>query len=81
MERNAPLEEGDVVQLAPSVGEPMIACCMMTVASLTPFGAHGYVHLVGQDNAPGGILYCSARWEDMELVGKAVWTIAPGANQ
>lgn len=67
------LEIGDVVQLSPQVGNPMFACCMMTVTEIKDFGAQGYVQSLGQKGEPGGQAYYRAKWEEMELVGKAVW--------
>lgn len=67
------VQVGDVVQLSPTVGNPMFACCMMTVTEPKEWGAQGYVQALGEKGGPGGQAYYRAKWEEMELVGKAVW--------
>jgi len=62
-----------VVQLAPTVKNPMFAFCMMTVTEPKPWGAQGYVQALGEDGKPGGQAYYRANWEEMELVGFAEW--------
>jgi len=75
MEKDTKLEKGDVVQLAPHVGNPMFACCMMTISEPKPFGAQGYVQSLGENLKPGGQAYYRAKWDEMEFVGKAVWDV------
>lgn len=69
------LERGDVVQLSPDVGNPMFACCMMTVTEPKPWGAQGYVQMTGENGLPGGQAYYRATWDDMEYVGRAEWVV------
>lgn len=70
------LAPGDVVQLAPTVGNPMFAGCMMVVTEPKAFGAQGYVQALGTHGQPGGQAYYRAKWEEMEVVGRAVWVAA-----
>jgi hypothetical protein len=67
------LEAGDVVQLAPEVGNPMFAFCMMTVTEPKEWGAQGYVQALGENGEPGGQAYYRAKWSEMEYVGRAEW--------
>lgn len=69
------LEEGDVVQLGPEVGNPMFAFCMMTVTEPKDWGAQGYVQALGENGCPGGQAYFRAKWEEMDYVGKAAWGV------
>jgi hypothetical protein len=67
------LREGDVVQLSPDVGNPMFACCMMTVTEPKAFGAQGYVQMTGKNGQPGPQSFYRAKWDEMEYVGQAAW--------
>jgi hypothetical protein len=67
------LEPGDVVQLSPSVRNPMFAYCMMTVTTPKVWGAQGYVQMIGDNGLPGGRAYYRAKWDEMEYVGYAQW--------
>lgn len=69
------LKKGDVVQLSPDVSNPMFACCFMTVSEPKDFGAQGYVQALGKDGQQGGQAYFRAKWEEMEFIGDAVWSI------
>lgn len=69
------LREGMVVQLSPDVGNPMFACCMMTITEPKSFGAQGYVQSLGEHQKPGGQAYYRAKWEEMEYVGQAQWEV------
>jgi hypothetical protein len=69
------LSKGDVVQLAPTVGNTAFAGCFMIVSEPKSFGAQGYVQALGTREEPGGQAYYRAKWEEMELVGKAVWAV------
>lgn len=69
------LKRGMVVQLSPEVGNPMFACCMMTIDERKDFGAQGYVQAVGEKGRPGGVAFYRAKWEEMEFVGHAVWQL------
>lgn len=67
------LKEGDVVQLAPTIGNPMFAGCMMVITEPKSWGAQGYVQALGEFGQHGGQAYFRAKWEEMEYVGSAVW--------
>jgi hypothetical protein len=69
------LEIGDVVQLGPNTANPMFAFTFMTVTEPKSWGAQGYVQALGEDGTSGGQAYYRAKFEDMELVGKAVWRV------
>ena len=66
---------GDVVQLNPeTVGNKAFTGCMMVITEPKKFGAQGYVQSLGEDrDNAGGQAYYRAKWEEMELVGKATW--------
>lgn len=71
------LEPGDVVQLDPDAcRNRMFAACMMTITEPKAFGAQGFVQALGENGEMGGRAYYRAQWEEMELVGKAVWAPA-----
>jgi len=72
------LHEGDVVQLDPNkVGNLAFSGCFMVVTEPKPWGAQGYIQALGRSRAePGDIAYYRAEWEEMELVGKANWTVS-----
>lgn len=70
------LEEGDLVQLAPTVSNPMFAGCIMVVTEPKAWGAQGYVQALGENGKPGGHAYFRAKWEEMEPCGRAVWVVA-----
>lgn len=68
------LKSGTVVQLNPeTVKNKMFAACFMTVTEPKAFGAMGYVQGLGEDGKPGGQAYYRAGWDEMEIVGQAVW--------
>lgn len=69
------LEIGSVVQLSPSVGNPMFACCMLTVTDIREWGVQGFVQSLGEGGEPGGQAFYRAKWKEIEYVGKAVWSI------
>lgn len=72
----SPLAAGTVVQLSPDVGNPMFACCMLTVTESRPWGVQGYVQMTGEDSKPGGQAYYRATWDEIALVGAAEWVVA-----
>lgn len=74
------LEPGDVVQLSPDVGNPMFACCMMTVTEPKAWGAQGYVQMTGEYGQSGGQAYYRATWDEMEYVGRAEWVVKRGGE-
>lgn len=79
MQPGTHLRPGMVVQLAPTTSNPMFACCMMVVSEPKGFGAQGYVQSLGTKGQPGGQAYYRAKWEEMELVGEAVWVTGSAA--
>lgn len=70
------LEIGDVVQLNPeTVTNKGFAACFMTVTDPKPWGAQGFVQMIGSKGESGGQAFVRAWWHDMELVGKAHWRL------
>lgn len=70
------LRKGCIVQLNPrTVSNPMLAGCMMVVTETMPFGAKGYIQKTGIDEKQGNQAYYRAGWEEMELVGLALWIV------
>jgi hypothetical protein len=70
------VEEGDLVQLNPNtVRNTMFAGCIMVITEPKEWGAQGYVQGLGLDEKPGGQYYYRAKWEEMELVGRATWLV------
>lgn len=66
------LQPGDVVQLGPNSNFPY---CLMVVTEPKKFGAQGYISVPDKLGEEPGLAYYRAKWEDMEFVGKAAWTI------
>ena len=74
MSPDTALEFGHVVQLSPfACRNPMFAGCFMQVTEPKAFGAQGFVQMTGEDGKPGWMAYYRARWDEMELCGRAVW--------
>lgn len=70
------LSVNSVVQLNPETcRNRMFAGCMMVVTEPKPWGAQGYVQSLGKNEEPGGQAYYRAKWEEMDFVGYAVWTV------
>jgi hypothetical protein len=70
------LEVGDVVQIDPTLEDSFFGGCFMLVTKLKSFGAMGFIAMPGKR----GMLeqaYYRAKWEEMELVGKATWVSRP----
>lgn len=68
------LQRHHVVQLSPeSCRNRMFAGCFMIVTEPKPFGAQGFVQSLGEFGEPGGQAYYRANWDEMEIVGVAVW--------
>lgn len=68
------LEIGTLVQLNPVITRnPMFAACIMVVTEPKEWGAQGYVQSLGEDGKEGGQAYYRAKWEEMEVVGRAEW--------
>ena len=71
------LIKGQLVQLNPrTVKNKMFAACIMVVTEPKSFGAQGYVQVLGNGGEPGGQAYYRAAFEEIELVGNAIWIIA-----
>lgn len=65
---------GHLVQLNPETCRNlMFGACFLVVTDPRPWGAQGYIQVIGTDDQPGGLAYYRARWEEMELVGAAEW--------
>lgn len=76
MKENTTLCTNDVVQLNPhTVKNKMFAACFMTVSEPKGFGAQGYVQSLGENGEPGGQAYYRASWDEMEIIGRAEWTV------
>lgn len=73
MNPQAALYPGQVVQLSPFEAQPGFAGCFMVVAEVRAWGATGVVLGVGR-HAPYELVY-RARWEEMEFVGQAPWSV------
>jgi hypothetical protein len=70
MERGEHLKVGELVQLNPETcRNRMLAGCIMTVTEPKPWGAQGYVQMTGENEKPGGQVYCRAFWDEMEKTG------------
>lgn len=70
------LKPGDVVQINPeTVGNKAFTACMLVVEKTMPWGCQGYVQALGESrDSGGGLAYMRLRWDQMEFVGRAVWT-------
>ena len=76
MTNETKLETGDVVQLNPeTVSNKAFAGCMMVITEPKNFGAMGYVQALGTRQEIGGQAYYRANFEEMELVGEAVFIV------
>lgn len=74
MQPKTELKIGDLVQLSPETcRNPMLKGCIMIVSEPKAFGAQGYVQSLGEKGQPGGQAHYRARWDEMELVGRAAW--------
>lgn len=70
------LKPDDIVQLNPeTTRNKMFRGCFMTVTEPKEWGAQGYVQGLGDNGEMGGQAYYRAKWEEMELVGRALWVI------
>lgn len=70
------LKRGMVVQLNPeTVKNKSFAAHFMVISEPKDFGAQGYMHGFGTREATGGQAYYRAGWDEMELVGIAVWDV------
>lgn len=70
------LQPGNVVQLSPDCGNPLFAMHFMVVETPKPWGAQGYVLMMGENKVIAsfeGRAYYRAQWEEMELIGHAKW--------
>ena len=76
MNKDTFLRVNDVVQLNPdTVKNKAFAGCFMTVSEPKSFGAQGYVQSLGPREEMGGAAYYRASFEEMELIGKAIWSL------
>lgn len=76
MNKEEPLNKGDIVQLNPETTQnPMFRGCLMVVSEPKTFGAQGYVQALGEKGEPGGQAYYRANWDEMEHCGRAHWEI------
>lgn len=70
------LKANDVVQLNPeTVGNPMFSGCFMVITEPKSWGAQGYVQALGDNGKAGGQAYYRAKWEEMQYIGGAEWTV------
>jgi hypothetical protein len=70
------LQQGDVVQIAPTLDTPF-AGCFLIVTEPRGDGAKGYVRVLapyGKRDGPH-LAFFQCRWEDMEYVGCCVWDL------
>jgi len=73
------LRRGDVVQLHPNLMNNLaFSACFMVVTDPKPWGAQGYVQALGTRTEPGDLAYFRAKWEEMEFIGQAEWTVSAG---
>lgn len=68
MKPDAPIHVGDIVQLAPNMRT--FGGCFMQVTEPKSFGAMGFIACPGETV---GFAYLRPTWDEMELVGRAVW--------
>lgn len=69
------LKVNDIVQINPRCGT-MFGGSLMIVTEPKSWGAQGYIHGLGEGYICGlgqGLAYCRYKFEDMELVGHAIW--------
>lgn len=73
------LEPGDVVQLDPlkhlGPSDGFFAGCFMYVNEVKSWGAVGFVFVPGNRGRAPERAYYRAKWEEMEIIGKAVWLV------
>ena len=74
MKKDTKLKKGDLVQLSPDdVKNKGFSGCIMMVTEPKAFGCQGFVQALGTRDKMGGAAYYRAGWEEMELVGEAIW--------
>jgi hypothetical protein len=64
---------GTVVQIRPDLFDSFFPGCFMTVEKVATWGVAGYVLCPETRAEPPGLAYYRALWEDIEVVGQAVW--------
>lgn len=75
------VESGHVFQIGPNATNPAFAFNFLVVgddAVVKPWGVQGYSKPLGErsDEPPStAVAYYRARWEEIEFVGKAAWTV------
>lgn len=79
------LKVGDLVQLDPAyhLGERsgFFAGCFMVVTELKSFGAMGYIPIPGNRGEMPGMAYYRAKWEEMHIIGQAIWAVDEKADE
>jgi hypothetical protein len=75
----AELRKGMLVQLNPdTVKNKAFAACIMVVDEPKDSGCMGYVQVIGEArDRPGGQVNYLASWEEIEVVGEAIWLVVP----
>lgn len=68
------LQIGDVVQIRGD--HELFAGCFMLVTEPKPWGAQGFVSMPTARGELPGRAYFRPKFEDMELIGRAVWVPA-----
>lgn len=73
-----PLNVGDVVQIDPAVAERdgFFGGCFMLVTEPKPWGAQGFISIPGERGTLPGRAFYRAKFDEMELIGRAVWVAA-----
>lgn len=69
------LKKGTVLQLNPeTVKNKAFTACFLIVTECKDWGVQGYVQALGTTrDAPGGLAYYRATWDEVEVCGCAVW--------
>lgn len=75
MDKTESLNFGDVVQLDPdAVANQAFAGAFMLVTEPKAWGAQGFVQVLGENReGPGPRAYYRAGWDEMHLIGRAVF--------
>ena len=71
------LEIGDVVQISPEVENCFFGGCFMLVTEPKSWGAQGFVAMPGSRGEMPGRAFYRAKWDEMEVVGRATWVPGP----
>lgn len=74
MNSDTVLKHGDIVQLNPDFQKNgCFSGCLMIITEPKAFGAQGVVFVPGARGEMPGQAFYRAKWEEMELVGRAEW--------